>query len=214
MAMRTLVVALAVLAWGFPASAADDPDSAAYLPGRILDLTATTVPLADPTLLDVTGFILDFRESVENIEIEESPEVIHIDVSADTLFTGIKVDFQPTAHRALQQIAAIIGQQSGAVQIDGYRLSDEVSYEDWQLVNEQANAVKQWLIVHGGIAEIRLAARGISLPRRSREEPNAPEQSLSDEGNPPQGSCMEIFLGEVGPPHGSCIEILIEKKAG
>jgi outer membrane protein OmpA-like peptidoglycan-associated protein len=189
--MRALGLVLLLIACGTSGVVAEESDPAKFMPGRILNLTATIQPLEEARILDLPGFITDFEAVVEDFEIEETPDAIHIDMSANMLFPVRDTDFRPTAHRVLKQVATIIGQQAGPVVIEGYA-AIAGDYKEWQLAVQRAAAVKRWLILYGGIAPIRLAAKGM-LPQQSRNW-TKPSDDSTNVSVLPKGSCIEIVI--------------------
>jgi outer membrane protein OmpA-like peptidoglycan-associated protein len=133
-------------------------------------------------VLDLVFRVEDMGGKVQDLEIKELGNEIHIELAADVLFDFDKADLRPKAQETLHQAASIISQKAkGVVRIEGHTDSKGNDAYNQKLSERRANSVKVWLIDKEGLSNVQFAAQGFGA-----KKPVAPNKK-SDGSDDPDG---------------------------
>jgi outer membrane protein OmpA-like peptidoglycan-associated protein len=154
------------LAWSLVAGVAAAPGGTS-LNGKVLDLVFR---------------VEDMDGGVQNLQVQETPTEVHIELAADVLFDFDKADILPRAQNALHQAAAIIHKDAkGTVRIEGHTDSKGSAAYNQKLSERRAVAVRNWFVNKEGLRNVAFVTEGFGATR-----PKVPN-TKPDGSDDPQG---------------------------
>ncbi len=133
-------------------------------------------------VLDLVFRVEDMGGKVQDLQVKEIGQEIHIELAADVLFDFDKADIRPSAQSALHQAAEIIRQHAkSTVRIEGHTDSKGNDAYNQKLSERRANSVKTWLTDKEGLGNVQFATQGFGAKR-----PVAPNKK-PDGSDDPEG---------------------------
>jgi outer membrane protein OmpA-like peptidoglycan-associated protein len=133
-------------------------------------------------ILDLVFRVEDMGGKVQDLQVKETGQEIHIELAADVLFDFDKADIRPSAQSALHQAAEIIRQHAkSAVRIEGHTDSKGNDAYNQKLSERRANSVKTWLMDKEGLGNVQFATQGFGA-----KKPVAPNKK-PDGSDDPEG---------------------------
>jgi len=167
--MRTAV--LMALAGAIPLAAQES--------GKTADLQFRVTGL-EFKVTDFAGNPVEIGGSVQDLQVKETGNEVHIDLAADVLFDFDKADILPKAEDVLNRAAAIIKERAkGSVRIEGHTDSKGDDAYNMRLSERRANAVRDWFRTKGGLAATSFSTRGFG-----ETQPVAPNQKPDGSDDP------------------------------
>ena len=133
-------------------------------------------------VLDLIFRVEDMGGKVQDLQVKETGQEIHIELAADVLFDFDKADIRPSAQSALHQAAEIIRQHAkSTVRIEGHTDSKGNDAYNQKLSERRANSVKAWLTDKEGLGSVQFAPQGFGS-----KKPVAPNKK-PDGSDDPEG---------------------------
>lgn len=118
--------------------------------------------------------------TVQDLQVNETPTEVRIDLAADVLFDFDQSDILPKAAQTLAKAAAIIRERAkGRVRIDGYTDSKGSDPYNLRLSERRAGSVRDWFRSSGGLTNIAFDTHGLGAAN-----PVAPNQNPDGSDNP------------------------------
>lgn len=140
--------------------------------GRTTDLQFRTI--------DLVFNATDTGGRVQDLQVNETPTEVRIDLAADVLFDFDKSDILPKAAETLGKAAAIVKERAkGRVRIDGYTDGKGSEAYNLALSERRANAVRDWLRERGGLSNVTFETKGLGAANAV-----APNQNPDGSDNP------------------------------
>ena len=149
--------------------------------GRVAELQFRTTDL-EFKVTDFAGKPVEIGGAVQDLQVKEIGNEVHIDLSADVLFDFDKADILPKAEETLGKAAAIIKQRAkGTVMIAGHTDSKGGEAYNIALSERRASSVRDWFRTKGGLGSMRFDTKGLGA-----KQPVAPNQK-PDGSDDPEG---------------------------
>jgi len=124
--------------------------------------------------------VVSLDKTISDLGAKVTKTAIIVDLQSDVLFDFDKATIKPVAEKALAKVALVIRKKgSGTVRIDGHTDAIGSKAYNQKLSEQRAEAVKNWLVKHGGIAEDRLVTTGFG-----ETKPVAPNTHPDGSDNP------------------------------
>jgi outer membrane protein OmpA-like peptidoglycan-associated protein len=153
--LATLLLLLCVV----PASAA--PPETYPGPDDPATLAAAREALARAKVLDLVGITRGIDGVLKELGAKVTEREIRIELSADVLFDFDKSDLRPEAFVSLGKVAEVLRASPDApVSIEGHTDGKGTDAYNQPLSERRAQAVKAWLVEHGGASGAKLTAKG------------------------------------------------------
>jgi outer membrane protein OmpA-like peptidoglycan-associated protein len=128
----------------------------------------------------VAGQSADLERVLKDLNAENTPQEIRINLSADLLFAFDKADIEAAAEPQLDELVTVLKSYPNAhVTIDGHADGKGDAAYNQKLSERRAAAVAQWLISHGAITGARIETRGLG-----KTKPIAPNTNADGSDNP------------------------------
>src|SRR2546430_6670368 len=139
--------------------------------GKLADLEFRTTDL-EFRVTDFAGKPVEIAGTVQDLQVKEIGNEVHIDLNADVLFDFDKADILPKAQDTLAKAAAIIKQRAkGTVMIAGHTDSKGGEAYNIALSERRATSVRDWFRTKGGLGSMQFDAKGFGA-----KQPVAPNQ--------------------------------------
>jgi outer membrane protein OmpA-like peptidoglycan-associated protein len=152
--------------------------------GRTSDLVFHTADLQFK-VTDLAGNPVEIGGTVQDLQVKEIGNEVHIDLAADVLFDFDKSDILPKAEETLGKAAAIIRERAkGVVLVAGHTDSKGGEAYNMALSERRANSVRDWFRTKGGLGATQFETKGFGA-----KQPVAPNQK-PDGSDDPQGRQM------------------------
>ncbi len=130
--------------------------------------------------LDLQQKELDLEKARQEFQAQQSGRSLSMNLSGDVLFDYDKSALKPEAEVALKKVAVVLSQfPESRVTIEGYTDSKGSQQFNKQLSIERAQAVKNWLVKNGNVAEASISTKGLS-----EQYPIAPNKNADGTDNP------------------------------
>jgi outer membrane protein OmpA-like peptidoglycan-associated protein len=124
-------------------------------------LAAAREALARARILDVVGITRGIDGVLKELGAKVTDREIRIELSADVLFDFDKSDLKPGALESLAKVAEVLRASPDApVTIEGHTDGKGTDAYNQPLSERRAQAVKAWLVEHGGVSGTRITVRG------------------------------------------------------
>ena len=144
-------------------------------------------------VLDLVFRVEDMGGKIQDLEVKETGQEIHIELAADVLFDFDKANIRPTAQAALHQAAGIIREKSkGVVRIEGHTDSKGNDSYNQKLSERRANSVKTWLLEKEGLSNLQFAIQGFGA--KKPVAPNTKPDGSDDPEGRQKNRRVEIIL--------------------
>src|SRR5207245_10456047 len=133
-------------------------------------------------VLDLIFRVEDMGGKIQDLQVKETGQEIHIQLAADVLFDFDKADIRSSAQSALHQAAEIIRQHAkSTVRIEGHTDSKGNDAYNQKLSERRADSVKTWLTDKEGLGNVQFATQGFGA-----KKPVAPNKK-PDGSDDPEG---------------------------
>jgi outer membrane protein OmpA-like peptidoglycan-associated protein len=144
----------AALASATPAEKYPGPDDPATL-------AAARQALGHAKVLDVVGITRGIDGVLKDLRAKVTDREIRIELSADVLFDFDKYDLRPEASVSLGKVAEVLRASPDApVSIEGHTDGKGTDAYNQPLSERRAQAVKAWLVEHGGAPGAKITTKG------------------------------------------------------
>jgi outer membrane protein OmpA-like peptidoglycan-associated protein len=171
-----MIRTFALIAFAFPLIAQEN--------GRTADLVFQTTDLQFK-VTDLAGNPVEISGTVQDLQVKEIGNEVHIDLAADVLFDFDKSDILPNAEETLGKAAAIIRERAkGVVLVAGHTDSKGGEAYNMSLSERRANSVRDWFRTKGGLGTTQFETKGFGA-----KQPVAPNQK-PDGSDDPKGRQM------------------------
>ena len=155
--------------------------AAAQIAGKVADLQFNVTDL-EFKVTDFAGKPVEIGGAVQDLQVKEIGNEVHIDLNADVLFDFDKADILPKAEDTLTKAAAIVKQRAkGTVMIAGHTDSKGGEAYNIALSERRANSVRDWFRTKGGLGSMPFDTKGFGA-----KQPVAPNQK-PDGSDDPEG---------------------------
>ena len=112
-------------------------------------------------VMDTAGQALDLKGVLKDLNAKVIGQEIRIELSADVLFEFDKYDLRAEAVPSLEKVAVVLRSRANSpVTIDGHTDGKGTDAYNQPLSEKRAQAVKDWLVKHGGANGARIATKG------------------------------------------------------
>ena len=149
--------------------------------GKTADLRFQSTDL-EFRVTDLSGKPVEIAGTVQDLQVKEIGNEVHIDLNADVLFDFDKADILPKAEETLSKAAAIVKQRAkGVVLIGGHTDSKGGDAYNMSLSERRANSVRDWFRTKGGLGSTQFETKGFGA-----KQPVAPNQK-PDGSDDPEG---------------------------
>jgi outer membrane protein OmpA-like peptidoglycan-associated protein len=123
---------------------------------------------------------IDLQKAQQEFQEQQSGRSLSMNLSGDVLFDYDKAALKPEAEVALKKVAVVLSQfPESKVTVEGYTDSKGTKSVNMQLSQDRAQAVKDWLVKNGGVAEASISTKGFG-----EQYPVAPNKNKDGSDNP------------------------------
>ena len=147
---------------------------------------------------DTRRIVLDLRFTVEDLNrVMETEAEVRIELAADVLFDFDSAAIKPAAMASLERAAGIIRDEAqGEVRVEGHTDSKGANDYNQTLSEQRADAIRDWLVSDGGLAEVTFVTAGFgeTHPAVPNEKNDGSDDSLGRQRN----RRVEIIITKVG----------------
>lgn len=178
--MKTILQVGLVVLWSslsIVSRAQNDPQ--AVIAKKQADLERQRLELEKKSL-ELQKKELDLEKARQEFQAQQSGRSLSMNLSGDVLFDYDKAALKPEAEVALKKVAVVLSQfPESRVTIEGYTDSKGSEQFNQQLSIERAQAVKNWLVKNGNVAEASISTKGLG-----EQYPIAPNKNNDGTDNP------------------------------
>ncbi len=104
---------------------------------------------------------LDLQRAQQEFQAQQSGRSLSMNLSGDVLFDYDKAVLKPEAEVALKKVAVVLSQfPESKVTVEGYTDAKGTKSVNMELSRDRAQAVKDWLVKNGGVAEASISTKG------------------------------------------------------
>jgi len=147
--------------------------------GKVADLQLRITDL-EFKVTDLSGNPVEIGGTVQDLQVKEIGNEVHIDLAADVLFDFDKSDILPKAEETLGKAAAIIRERAkGVVLVAGHTDSKGGEAYNMALSERRANSVRDWFRTKGGLGTTQFETKGFGA-----KQPVAPNQKPDGSDDP------------------------------